>query len=286
MEIRIIHCVVAAGGDGDDDDDDDDDDEDKGDDDDDDGDNGAGSRPRVCATIRTKSFFRNTNFDSDREMMRSVTSPHRFTQIRCALRCLQAWSNCTSYLHNSTTGLCTLAPSPESLVSQLAGGDGDLYVTCDAENGYHMHRYGSATACIAVIMSARANFTDASFHCELLGGYLASVRTWDKLQLLSTAMGGNHSFWVGLDDMEEEDTYVWKEDGKVALKANETFTAAEMAEVWMNSLWDHPREPNNFGGNEDCIQVKYSTSINELRLNDFRCDTKNKFICEMPVMFN
>ena len=246
----------------------------------------SGPPVKVCATIRARSFYRNSNpvrvSDSAGDHLNATDTSR---SIRCAVKCLTAFPNCTSYLHNSSTGVCVQALSPDSLVSQLLNGNGDLYVSCDTQNGYHMHRYGSATACLAVIMSSRANFTVASSYCEQIGGYLASVKTWDKLQLLTTAMGNNNSFWVGLDDMDEEGTFVWREDGEVAFKANATFTAAEMAESVMGGLWDHPREPNNYAGNEDCIQVKYSETSNSLKLNDYKCHTRNKYICEKTVRF-
>ncbi|RUS78165.1 hypothetical protein EGW08_014074 [Elysia chlorotica] len=258
----------------------------------------AGQSGKVDATIRTRAFYRNSNPDQVAEDIvgdpliptssSSTSSPSPSSRstsrsIRCAMECLEAFPNCTSFLLNSTTGQCIQASSPQPLVPELKAGHGDLYVSCDTQNGYQMYTFGSAAACLAAMETTRENYTDASWRCEELGGYLASVRSWDKLQLLSAAMGGNHSFWVGLDDMDEEGTFVWKEDGQVAFKANATSTAADMADVLMGGLWDHPREPNNFGGNEDCTQIKYSEYFKEMRLNDYKCFNKNKFVCEMPV---
>ena len=242
----------------------------------------TGRQVGLSATVtRTMSFYRNVNPASSSVFLLPASS----SPLACAVRCLSAFPNCSSYIYNSTTGHCVQAISPDLLAPQMDSGQGDLYVTCDAEKGYRLHRYGSAAACIAVVHSPRGNFTEASEHCEDMGGYLASVRTWDKLQLLTTAMGGNTTFWVGLDDIDEEGTYVWKNDGAVAFSGNANVTAAEMAEATMYGLWDHPREPNDFNGNEDCVQVKYSATLNDLRLNDFRCSTNSKFICEMQVQF-
>lgn len=230
-----------------------------------------------------KSFFRNVN--PVHANTSSEASKRNHPYMNCAARCVGALANCTSYLHNTSTGLCLLAPSPDRLVPRLASGHGDLYVSCDAEKGYLMHRYGSATSCLNLVRDARENYTEAVSRCEQLAGSLVSVKSQDKLYLLTSVMGSNSSFWVGLDDMEEEGTYVWREDGQVAFTANNTSEAAAIAELTMNGLWDHPREPNDFGGNEDCVQLKYSISFNALRLNDFRCNTNNRFVCEMPVRF-
>ena len=214
-----------------------------------------------------------------------MTPSRSLSQFTCGVQCLDAFPACTSYLHNSSTGLCVQAAKPNTLVGQLESGLGDLYVTCDTDRGYQMHRYGSAAACISIVMSPRVNFTLASAECEQRGGYLASVKTLDKLQLLNAAVAGEDNFWVGMDDMTEEGTFVWKEDGEVGLQENATYSAREMAEIMMYGFWDHSREPNNYNDQEDCIQMKVSSTWGELRLNDFKCWSRSKYICEMQIQF-
>ncbi|GFO33796.1 C-type lectin-related protein 4 [Plakobranchus ocellatus] len=238
----------------------------------------------VFATTREISFFKNANpaqetNSADPSEVTNVTST-----FVCGSQCLAAFPSCTSYLHNSSTGLCIQASGPTSLVPQLHSGLGDLYVSCDTENGFYMHRYGDAVACVAVFFNPRRNFTLASSHCVQLGGYLPIIKTWEKLQLVTLAME-NQSFWVGLDDMVEEGVYVWRDDGQVAFRSNATYTAAQMAKLEMDGLWDHPREPNNFADNEDCIQVKYSNTHSAFRLNDYKCYSRSRYACEMKIRF-
>ena len=241
----------------------------------------------MAATTREIFFVRNINPTQNPDSQDShVTPPARILSgFMCGVRCLDNFPACTTYLHNSSTGLCVQAAKPATLVPQLESGLGDLYVTCDTSGGFTMYRYGSEIACIAVIKSSKVNFTLASSHCEQMGANLVSVKTLDKLQMLIEILGDSTNFWVGLDDMVEEGTYVWREDGQVAFKINATYSSRQMAEVAMNGLWDHPREPNNYADNEDCIQLKQSTTHGELRLNDYKCFTRSKFICEERIRF-
>lgn len=247
----------------------------------------TGSDVLVSAvTTREITFVKNANPavvpDS---VMLSVLPPKNMSQFACAVNCLATFPSCTSYLHNSSTGMCIQSNKVANLLASFESGMGDLYVTCDANGGFSMHHHGTAAACISVVTSPKVNYTVASEYCEQMGGYLASVKTLDKLQLIITALAGSNNFWVGMDDMDEEGTYVWKEDGQVGLKVNATFTAREMAEIEMNGLWDHPNEPNNYLDDEHCIQLKYSNTYLEHRLNDYKCYTRSKFICEERVQF-
>ncbi|GFR93231.1 C-type lectin-related protein 4 [Elysia marginata] len=239
-----------------------------------------------AAMTREITFVRNINPVQDPASPTGASpTPTNLSQFMCGVQCLAAFPACTSYLHNSSTGLCVQSAKPGPLVSQLESGLGDLYVTCDTPGGYTMYRHGSAAACISVVKSPKVNFTLASSHCEGMGGYLASVKTLDKLHLLNNVLGSSNNFWVGMDDMAVEGTYVWKEDGSVGLQINATYSAREMAEIAMNGMWDHPREPNNYLNDEHCVQLKLSSTHNEHRLNDYKCYTRSKFLCEERIQF-
>ncbi|RUS81657.1 hypothetical protein EGW08_010574 [Elysia chlorotica] len=241
----------------------------------------------LAALTREISFVKNINpqAQSHDPANSHVTGERVLSKFMCGAQCLAAFPACTSYLHNASTGLCVPAPEPTSLVTQMESGLGDLYVTCDTPGGFSMYRHGSAAACIAVIKSPKVNFTLAASYCEQMGGYLASVKTLDKLKMFNELLGDASNFWVGMDDMVEEGRYVWLEDGTEAFRENATYSSRQMAEIAMNGLWDHPREPNNFENDEHCIQLKQSTTHGELRLNDYKCYTNSKFICEERTRF-
>lgn len=72
----------------------------------------------------------------------------------------------------------------------------------------------------------------------------------------------NFLFWVGADDMSTKGSFVWN-DGSPLLTSS--------------SLWN-AGEPNNSGGNEDCVQMHISRDI--LALNDNVCGKTFRYICE------
>jgi len=68
-------------------------------------------------------------------------------------------------------------------------------------------------------------------------------------------------YWVGGTDTNVEGTWVWEGTGKRIIN-------------YMN--W-HQNEPNNGGGNEDCLELRRSYGW---IWNDANCGNQNLFICE------
>ena len=67
----------------------------------------------------------------------------------------------------------------------------------------------------------------------------------------------NVAVWIGLDDIVTEGDYMWT-DGSPLAYTN-----------WRNN------EPNNFGGNEDCVEFRMG-----LGWNDHSCDRLFTSVCE------
>ena len=69
-----------------------------------------------------------------------------------------------------------------------------------------------------------------------MDGFLASVKTHDKLQLLQRFTPPN---WIGLNDIDIEGTFVWDGNGEVAFsvphgKDQWVYANAFMGGLWMN----------------------------------------------------
>ena len=97
--------------------------------------------------------------------------------------------------------------------------------------------------------------------CSSLGGFLASVRTADKLALTRDFLDGSTAY-IGLDDLVTEGTFVWHDTGL-------PITASEKSELFS------PGEPNNHNGNEDCA-YHYPAS----KMNDIPCTSWAPALCE------
>ncbi|KAJ8338950.1 hypothetical protein SKAU_G00357360 [Synaphobranchus kaupii] len=85
---------------------------------------------------------------------------------------------------------------------------------------------------------------------------------WDCGQIYTAHM--TRSSWLGLNDIDLEETYVWS-DGQPVI--------AELL------IWDN-NQPDNWQDNEDCMQVQGVDHINPGYLNDQFCTTSFPFICK------
>ncbi|MBF0344872.1 MAG: PKD domain-containing protein, partial [Nitrospirae bacterium] len=110
---------------------------------------------------------------------------------------------------------------------------------------------------------------DAKVYCENLGGYLATVTSdsenkflIDKLLPADFFDSTNNSCWLGATDVETEGTWKWV-----------------TGEKWDFTSWAFG-EPNNEGGNENCL-LYYSKYGHIYNLwNDGSCSNAHLLICE------
>ena len=93
----------------------------------------------------------------------------------------------------------------------------------------------------------------ARAHCRTLGMDLAIVRSAADNAAIKAIAGGD--VWIGLHDKTTENRWVWV-DGSNAVYTN----------------WG-PGEPNNSGGNEDCVHM-----LPNGKWNDGGCSWKYPFV--------
>ena len=82
-------------------------------------------------------------------------------------------------------------------------------------------------------------------------------------QFLSHIAPSSEPVWIGLSDGASEGNYYWVKD----LPATDTFITSA------SNLWNDG-EPNQTGGNEDCV------GYYDGKLQDRNCDNQLSFICE------
>ena len=112
-----------------------------------------------------------------------------------------------------------------------------------------------------LLSSVAMGWDDAWEHCSSKGGHLLEVDNADETDFLVKKYKAQHTVWVGGNDKETEGVFMWQ-------TSKRTITT---------NLF-YPGEPNN-KGEEDCVQL-YCNSARVGRLNDGKCATKIKFICE------
>ncbi|XP_026080669.1 CD209 antigen-like protein C [Carassius auratus] len=102
------------------------------------------------------------------------------------------------------------------------------------------------------------SWSDSRQYCRDHGADLVIINTEEKQRLISSLV--SERVWIGLSDIENEGNMTWVDSSTV----NQTF--------WFEG------EPNNAGGNEDCIELMPSEPT--LNWNDLPCSANRKGICE------
>ncbi|XP_048245656.1 CD209 antigen-like protein C [Haliotis rufescens] len=104
--------------------------------------------------------------------------------------------------------------------------------------------YGVTYTTEFIVSTRKLNWKDAAAECLRQHGTLAFVDTPTKQQEIEDLMKGKgvtDFVWLGASRVEEEDTWKWLDGRKLNFKA------------WSR----HNSQPNNYGGNQDCLAVIY-----------------------------
>ncbi|GFO06656.1 C-type lectin-related protein 4 [Plakobranchus ocellatus] len=192
----------------------------------------------------------------------------------CALRTISKCPLSRGFLYEPVARQCT----PVLWLGQGSGGTvvppgsadaqpGNLYVKNQTSglcpNGFEAVEYGSEGlfACILYLRTPRS-YNSSTSECNRLGGYLVSVRTEEKLQMVRDLSQGFFT-WVEIDDQAQEGHYRWQEDG-------ELLTRAERNALFYLSSLSHR---NNL---LDCVFYRYKYH----KLFNFDCSHQIMALCE------
>ncbi|XP_059371994.1 ladderlectin-like isoform X2 [Carassius carassius] len=118
-------------------------------------------------------------------------------------------------------------------------------------------RYGRT--CFRVF-NGPLSWSDAEATCLTYGGNLASVHSTLEYAFIKSVISSSNSYWIGGYDAVSEGKWFWSDGSKMNFK-----------------LWN-PKEPNNLGGFEDCIQMNFGAAGN---WNDQKCSDKLPFVCSI-----
>ncbi|XP_071790745.1 alpha-N-acetylgalactosamine-specific lectin-like [Asterias amurensis] len=127
-------------------------------------------------------------------------------------------------------------------------------------------------------MGQEMSWTDAENHCRefftISGqGHLASHSSDEENFVImyvksSFISADDKHVWIGLTDQSNEGTFIWS-DGR----------ALDYNEGWK------PREPNNAGSGEDCVEIWYDLTYGPVK-NDRPCSNLYSHVCKMSIDVN
>jgi hypothetical protein len=103
------------------------------------------------------------------------------------------------------------------------------------------------------------NWQDGEDVCVGFGGHLTSVTSATEMNFFGS-MEQSENMWIGYTDQNHENK----------------FEAIDGTQVWYHQWQDG--EPNNWGGNQDCVQL-----LSNNQIDDCGCGDAKRFICKTPV---
>ena len=118
------------------------------------------------------------------------------------------------------------------------------------------------------------NWTSAQENCKKHGGYLTELGTVEEFNFMRNTLREiaptscyDINWYLGASDVGQEGKFIWMHS---------------KTDIGSFLVWESG-EPNNYGGDEDCMAAG---SLNDYRLNDLYCHRSDKkvfSICEKPA---
>ncbi|RUS89950.1 hypothetical protein EGW08_002302 [Elysia chlorotica] len=223
--------------------------------------------------------LRQTNYleCQTRQIGESWIAPSIFT---CAFRCTNT-ENCQAVVFNEASGLCRLgsvAFGPLAMVTdaipETSSLDKIYYMKqpappCDTANNFAIYDKCGASACLYLSTSNSKGYDDAKTDCSQMNSRLFVGNTIAKYSLFWYVSKYiiKEDTYIGLNDIEEEGTFVW-ENG-------EPLSAEQNLYIW------NQNQPSNGGSGEDCAEANHGDWGDFAKaLNDEKCYVSQSYICE------
>lgn len=180
----------------------------------------------------------------------------------CAVTCQAKYPPCYTFMYNKTTRHCTPGSTISNTSPPPTSSEGTLYVrslSCEVTLGFTLVTYNTTTACLHVRRDIARNYTQAVAVCQAENSFLISLKTEEKVRLLNQVTYGA-DLWVGCNDIENEGSFVWMEDGAPATKS------------WLTGY------PSGGTVNDCCVYYTHA-----MGLADQNCATQYSFVCEQSM---
>lgn len=110
----------------------------------------------------------------------------------------------------------------------------------------------------------KAAFDDVADSCARDGAHLATIDDGDENAYVAGLL--DDLLWIGFDDLDTESTFRW------------------VARPTAYTNWN-TGEPNDFAGNEDCVQLLPTSQSSAHRWNDDSCSKARAGVCECEPDF-
>ncbi|CAL1526002.1 unnamed protein product [Lymnaea stagnalis] len=189
--------------------------------------------------------------------------------LTCVIRCVREFRSCYSVTHDETTNMCTpgswLVLNPSIPLPQAPGKIYSTGARCNEASKFKYYKQDDVAACYWA-SDSMLNYKDSKENCSANGAHLYTIKLMEKWTILKKITSGpNGNYWIGLDDIREEDVFRWVDDD------------SRMSESLRQELFNK-YQPDNWNNTEDCAYLKGAG-----KLNDENCLHPFKFVCEMSL---
>lgn len=181
------------------------------------------------------------------------------SKIRCAAVCKDD-ARCLSFCFNSALQSCRISSIHIDSLQNMVDNGYKMYsleLADAASFGSGFLRFGDK---IYQHIATSLNHGQARSHCSGMGASLA-LPTNDGENEVITSFGYTGSIWILADDDLHKG--IWKN------------TDTDENIIYAN--WND-NEPNNYGGNENCVAV-----LGIKKWNDKNCNSQHMFVCEKTI---
>jgi len=158
--------------------------------------------------------------------------------------------------------MCSLHTEEEEEEEELTGAD-----KCTAGFMFTTTQDGEPMCLRFYPADQGKNYQDAKEECRVNGAELVVAKTQDLLDFIVAKVPENPgSFWIGLDDLKNEQDYVWSDGSLLSM--------GDDSPLWGPRPTGHLAEHNQ----RDCVVTNEGAKI-----WDGACSVQRPFLCQLPV---
>ncbi|XP_055873589.1 uncharacterized protein LOC129924017 [Biomphalaria glabrata] len=132
-----------------------------------------------------------------------------FSHVDCARKCLSL--NCYCYFLDDEQKTCEIGKCSIDHVNVVP--KKDIYIPCEFDKGFQFITIGGARECLSVSTKI-SDYITARDDCRSKSSHLYTIHDLSKLTWLQSTFGNTH-IWVGLNDIDVENTFRWEDDNSV-----------------------------------------------------------------------
>ncbi|XP_055873825.1 uncharacterized protein LOC129924072 [Biomphalaria glabrata] len=132
------------------------------------------------------------------------------SNLDCSRKCLLS-SSCYCYYFNIQEKTCDIGKCSIDHVNVVP--KKDIYIPCEFNKGFQFVTIGGSRECLSV-STKKYDYIRARDDCRSKSSHLYTIHNITKLTWLQRTFGNTY-VWVGLNDIDVENTFRWEDDNSV-----------------------------------------------------------------------